>query len=122
MIASRPKHRRGDSSLVKQRKPKEWVARTKDGKMDRISAGPAYAIDATDFDAYALNDGFVRDFFSEEVPRPQLSHGQAVRPMPPLPPAAFGLRSERVLSLVLALEALRAAPGLLDVARDGTNG
>ena len=29
-------------------------------------------------------------------------------------PAASGLRSERVLSLLLTLEALRAAPALLD--------
>ena len=86
--------------------------------MDRISAGPAYAIDADGFDGDALNGGFVREFLSEEFLRPSLSHGQAVRPAPSLPPAAFGLRSERVLGLVLALEALRAAPGLLD----GTKG
>lgn len=86
--------------------------------MDRISAGPAYQIDTAMFDRDALNGGLVRDFFPEEAPRSQLSHGQAVRPQPPSSPAAYGLRSERVLGLVLALEALRAAPGLLD----GTNG
>lgn len=85
--------------------------------MDRISAGPAYEIDTHVFDNDALNGGFVRDFFREDS-RPQLSHGRAVRPAPSISPAAHGLRSERVLGLVLALEALRAAPGLLD----GTNG
>jgi hypothetical protein len=74
-------------------------------EMDRMFAEPAYAPSA-----YAMNGGIVR---GRQAPRKRLSDGPAVGPLPP-ELSASGHRSERVLSLVIALEALRATPDVLD--------
>jgi len=73
--------------------------------MDRMFAEPASAPSA-----FVMNGGIVR---GRATPRPRLSDGPAVGPVPSQP-SASGHRSERVLSLVIALEALRATPGALD--------
>jgi len=72
---------------------------TKD--MDRLAAGIVIAAAPM-----AINGSFVREVQGNESPvlQPTLSSST---------PVASGNRSERVLSLVLALEALRAAPGVL---------
>ena len=69
--------------------------------MNRLAVGTVIAIAAL-----AMNGGLVRDVLGD----------QPIRPTPTLSspiPGASGYRSERVLSLVLALEALRAAPEVL---------
>jgi hypothetical protein len=78
---------------------------TRDEKMDRLAAGIMIAIAAL-----VMSGGLVRDA--------QAQNAGGVRavaaPIQSLPAAVPGPRSERVLSLVLTLEALRAAQALLD--------
>ena len=81
--------------------------------MDRMAAGHMIA-----FGALVTNGSLVRDTHTVGSSRPQLSHGQVDRPLKVPNPVASGLRSERVLSLLIALEALRAAPAALDSAKD----
>lgn len=75
--------------------------------MDRLAAAIMIALAAL-----VMNGGLLRDVMAEEagmriaVARPGLEKLQT--------PAATGLRSERIISLLLALEALRSAPDLLD--------
>ena len=61
--------------------------------------------------ALVMNGGMLRDVIAEDagmrIALPQPTQKSQM-------PAASGLRSERVLSLLLTLEALRAAPALLD--------
>ena len=74
--------------------------------MDRLAAAIMIALAAL-----VMNGGMLRDVMAEEagmrIPAPQLADKSQM-------PAAIGLRSERVLSLILTLEALRTAPALLD--------
>lgn len=74
--------------------------------MDRLATAIMIALAAL-----VMNGGMLRDVLAEEgglrIPAPQ---GTVKSQMP----AASGLRSERVMSLLLTLEALRAAPALLD--------
>jgi hypothetical protein len=72
--------------------------------MDRLSTGIIIAL-AT----FALSGGMMRDVIAAEAaPAPQ--QGQTIKAPVPV---VNGLRSGRVLSLLLTLEALRAAPALL---------
>ena len=76
--------------------------------MDRLASGIVIAIAVL-----AINGGLMRDVLGEEpMFEPKLSSST---------PVASGHRSERVLSLVLALEALRAAPDLIS-SRASTKG
>jgi hypothetical protein len=74
--------------------------------MDRLSTGIVIALAAL-----MLSGGFVHDVMAEEsgVRAPELA--EAVKSQAPV---LNGPRSERVLSLILTLEALRTAPVLLD--------
>jgi hypothetical protein len=78
--------------------------------MDRLASGIVIALAVL-----AINGGLMREVLGEErMPlQPQLSSSI---------PVASGLRSERVLSLVLALEALRAAPAALTTGSVSTKG
>ena len=69
--------------------------------MNRLASGIVIAIAVL-----ASNGGFVRDVLGEQPIRPTPTLSSSI-------PGASGHRSERVLSLVLALEALRAAPEAL---------
>lgn len=74
--------------------------------MDRIAVGAMIAIAAL-----VLNGGLVKDVLAKDIGQPQ--SGASVN-LPSPTPVASGLRGERVMSLLLTLEALRAAPGVLD--------
>jgi hypothetical protein len=78
--------------------------------MDRLATAIMIALAAL-----VMNGGLVRDVMAEEagmrIPAPSLAIERSQMP------AATGLRSERVLSLLLTLEALRAAPALLDTSK-----
>ncbi|WP_417309455.1 hypothetical protein [Devosia sp.] len=74
--------------------------------MDRLAIGLMTALFAL-----LVHGGFVKDVLAEDTSRLSLSHGQAV-PSLTNPPATTGSRSARVMSLLLTLEALRAAPEL----------
>ncbi len=69
--------------------------------MGRLAAGTVIALAIL-----AMNGNLVRDVLAEQGQRPLTTLSSAT-------PVVSGPRSERVLSLVLALEALRAAPELL---------
>lgn len=69
--------------------------------MDRLAAGIVIA-----FAILVMNGSLVRDVLAEEAQRPLTALSSAT-------PVVSGVRSERVLSLLLALEALRAAPQVL---------
>jgi hypothetical protein len=70
--------------------------------MTRLAAALMIALTA-----FAMQGGLVKPVLAEQsAGRPAVSQAS------PTPMA--GHRSERLLSLLLALEALRAAPGLLD--------
>lgn len=69
--------------------------------MDRLASGIVIAIAVL-----AISGGLMRDVLGEERMRSETELSSTI-------PVASGHRSERVLSLVLALEALRAAPGVL---------
>jgi hypothetical protein len=79
-------------------------------KMGRLAAGLVIAIAAL-----AMNGSLVRDVLAEGSVR---LGGSPVSGLSANSPAASGLRSERVLSLLLTLEALRAAPEVLGKAKD----
>lgn len=74
--------------------------------MDRIAVGAMIAIAAL-----VLNGGLVKDVLAKDS---ELARTGTVMTKPSPTPVAFGLRGERVMSLLLTLEALRAAPGVLD--------
>jgi hypothetical protein len=74
--------------------------------MDRIAVGAMIALAAL-----VLNGGLVKDVLAKDFD--QARAGTPVT-LPSPTPVASGLRGERVLSLLLTLEALRAAPGVLD--------
>lgn len=73
--------------------------------MDRLATAIMIAL------AALVMNGGMRDVIAEDagmrIALPQPTQKSQM-------PAASGLRSERVLSLLLTLEALRAAPALLD--------
>jgi hypothetical protein len=72
-------------------------------KMDRIAAGIAIALCAL-----VMTGGLMRDVMAADT-------AEADRPSGLSPaPVLNGPRSELVLSLILALEALRTAPAILD--------
>ncbi len=73
--------------------------------MDRLATAIMIALAAL-----VMNGGMLRDVLADDGMR------IAAPPVTAKPqmPAASGLRSERVMSLLLTLEALRAAPALLD--------
>lgn len=77
--------------------------------MDRLATGVMIALAAL-----FLSGGFVRDVAAQEPGVKPPAAGQAVKSPAPV---VNGLRSESVLSLVLTLEALRAAPASLFDAR-----
>jgi hypothetical protein len=74
--------------------------------MDRLSTGIMIALAAV-----LMSGGFLGDALADEL---GVKAPQAVASVKSPVPVANGLRSERVLSLLLTLEALRAAPVLLD--------
>jgi hypothetical protein len=73
--------------------------------MDRLLTGIAIALAAL-----VLSGGFMRDVMAAE---PGARAPELAEPVKSQIPVAKGFRSERVLSLILTLEALRAAPDLL---------
>ena len=79
--------------------------------MDRLAAGIIIAIAAL-----LMSGGLVRDAQAGEAGAVRATATETA-PVTSLPPAAIGLRSEPVLSLLLTLEALRSAPGLLDTSK-----
>lgn len=78
--------------------------------MDRVSAGLMIAAASV----VMPNVGIVREARAEALPRTWLSHGPTVTRPQPQNDEASGFRSARVMSLLLTLEALRTAPGLID--------
>lgn len=77
--------------------------------MDRLAAGIMIAVAAL-----VMNGGLVRDVLAGE-PGPGAKAPSAI--ISSQTPVTSGPRGERVLSLLLTLEALRAAPGLLDTSK-----
>ncbi len=78
--------------------------------MNSMAAGPMIADQAL-----MTNGGQVRDVLGENGSRLQLSHGRTGSSEAGQVKVVSGLCSERVLSLLIALEALRAAPAALDL-------
>ena len=76
--------------------------------MDRLTAGLMIALVA-----FVLNGGLVKDVFAEDTSRLALSYGHTV-PSLPVPPTSAGSRSARVMSMLITLGALRAAPAALE--------
>jgi hypothetical protein len=74
--------------------------------MDRLATGIMIALAAL-----VLSGGFATDVLAEGTGGKAPAMASSVKSRTPV---VYGLRSERVMSLVLALEALRAAPVLLD--------
>lgn len=72
--------------------------------MDRVLVGIIIAVMAL-----VMNGGLLRDVMAKDAALPD-----AVPSTVSQAPVGHGLRSETVLSLLLALEALRATPVLLD--------
>lgn len=77
--------------------------------MDQTSTGLTNASDAL-----VLNGGLAKAALAESPTRHGLSHGPAALQLPGETTGTTGHRSERLLTLLVALEALRAAPELLD--------
>lgn len=77
--------------------------------MDRLAAGIMIAIAAL-----VMNGGLVRDALAEDISVGAKAQAATAAIVTSPTPVAYGLRSERLLSLLLTLEALRAAPALLD--------
>lgn len=73
--------------------------------MTRLSTGIMIALAAV-----ILTGGFVRDVMAAEAGARPAPLAQVLKSQTPV---VNGLRSERVLSLLLTLEALRAAPAVL---------
>lgn len=80
--------------------------------MDRLAAGIVIAIAAL-----VMSGGLVRDAQAGESALSSKAEPASVVPAASPIAVAHGPRSERVLSLLLTLEALRAAPALLDTAK-----
>ena len=78
--------------------------------MNSMAAGPMIADQAL-----MTNGGQVREVLGENGSRLQLSHGRTGSSESGQVKVVSGLCSERVLSLLIALEALRAAPAALDL-------
>lgn len=74
--------------------------------MGRLAAGTVIALAVL-----AMNGNLVRDVLAEEGQRLIAS---SLATLSSATPVASGPRSERVLSLLLTLEALRAAPEVLE--------
>lgn len=74
--------------------------------MDRLAAAIMIALAAL-----VMNGGLASKVMAEEAGMRLPSSATELKSQIP---ATSGLRSERVLSLLLTLEALRAAPGALD--------
>ena len=81
--------------------------------MDQTSTGLTNAKTAI-----VLNGGLANAAFDESPARHGLSHGPAAIQLPAETTGTSGLRSERLLTLLVALEALRAAPGVLNRAAE----
>ena len=64
--------------------------------------------------ALVLNGGLAKAALHKSPARHGLSHGPAALQLPGETTGVTGHRSERLLTLLVALEALRAAPELLD--------
>ena len=79
--------------------------------MDQTSTGHMNASDAL-----VLNGGLAKAALDESCARQGLSHGPAAFQLPAETTGVTGHRSERLLTLLVALEALRAAPEVLDPA------
>ncbi|MHB1101932.1 MAG: hypothetical protein ACYC0C_03945 [Devosia sp.] len=77
--------------------------------MDRLAAGIMIAIAAL-----VMNGGLVRDALAEDTGLSAKAQAAATAIVASPTPVGYGLRGERVLSLLLTLEAPRAAPALLD--------
>jgi hypothetical protein len=77
--------------------------------MDRLAAAILIALAAL-----VMNGGLVHDAMAEEA---GLKYPAATTAQKSPAPVVTGPRGERVLSLLLTLEALRAAPGLLDTSK-----
>ena len=77
--------------------------------MDRIAAAMMLAIAAL-----VMNGGLIKDVLADDFGRAPVS----IAPLSSSTAVASGLRSERVLSLLIALEALRAAPEVLNRSKD----
>jgi hypothetical protein len=101
--------RRGQPASVtrttKQRNP-EWDARM-GTVMDRLATGTVIALAAV-----LMSGSFAGDVMARETGTRAPEQANDIKSQDPV---ANGLRSERVLSLILTLEALRAAPALLEV-------
>jgi len=80
--------------------------------MDRLAAGIMIATAAL-----VMNGGLVRDALAADAGMGAKTQAAAAVTVTSPTPVAYGLRSERVLSLLLTLEALRAAPALLDTSK-----
>ena len=74
--------------------------------MDRLSTGIIIALAAV-----LMTSGMGREVMAEEAGATAPENAQSVKSQVPV---VNGLRSERVMSLLLTLEALRAAPAILD--------
>lgn len=91
--------------MPKQRKPDPRVARM-GTKMDRIATAIMIA-----GAALVMSGGLVRQATAEDSMRPPRLEAYATVKSPT--PVTIGLRSDRVMSLLLLLEALRAAPATI---------
>lgn len=80
--------------------------------MDRLAAGMVIAIAAL-----VMSGGLVRDALAGGSAFSSKTEVVSIAAVASQVPVAHGLRGERVLSLLLTLEALRAAPALLDPAK-----
>jgi len=67
--------------------------------------------------ALVLNGGLAKAALHESPARYGLSHGPAALQLPGETTGVTGHRSERLLTLLVALEALRAAPEVLEPAQ-----
>ena len=76
--------------------------------MSRIAAGVMIAIAAL-----VTNGGLMREVLAEDLSRAHIGAGASSAAVSTNVTTASGHRSERVLSLLIALEALRAAPEVL---------
>lgn len=83
--------------------------------MDQISTGHTNASEAL-----VRNGGLAKAALDEGAARHGLSHGPVALQLPGETTGVIGHRSERLLTLLVALEALRAAPGVLNPVGDQT--
>lgn len=78
--------------------------------MDRLAAGILIAVAAI-----AMNGGMIRDAFAEDLS--SCAQTRIEQPNVRSSSAGYELRSGRVLSLLVCLEALRHLPSVLDSAK-----